>query len=81
MIPGAAKAADSALIGDGQCAQNGGLGTAAGTAATGKTVCSKVTPFRVEFHSDAWEHATIAASDEIAGSNVGFKLRYFQTTC
>ena len=34
-------------------------------------------PFRIEFHSDGYEHSA-AANDEGTWNNPGFKVRYFQ---
>ena len=79
MIPGAIKT-DGTIIPDSQCGNAGGLATAGGANANvQKTVCSKTYPFRFEFHSDTYE-GTGAAMDE-ANGGVGFKVRYFQTTC
>ena len=76
-IPGAEKTGGD-FIGDAQCGQKAGLVTVGGNNANiEKTVCSKALPFSIEFHADTFE----AYADEVAASNVGFKLRYFQTTC
>ena len=56
-----------------------GLVTAAGDNGS-KTICSRVAPFRLVFSSDTFEMSA-AAMDEGTGGGVGFKLRYFQTTC
>ena len=81
MIPGAEKT-DGTVIPDSQCGHAAGLGTGDNAnAMTGKTVCSKTYPFRIGFYSDTYE-AAAAAIDEVASTaGVGFKLRYFQTTC
>jgi len=60
------------------CGGNGGIVTAAGT--TGKTVCSKAVPFRMEFYSDGYEVASDDAEDD-ANTTKGLYVKYFQTTC
>jgi len=77
MIPGAVKAADDAVKPQSICGTKAGLVSATGD--TSVTLCSRASPFRVVFSSDTYEMA-VAAINESAGG-VGFKLRYFQTTC
>ena len=78
MIPGAVKADDNTAVPQSVCGTQAGLVTAVGAAS--KTICSRVSPFRLVFHSDTFE-MSLAANDEGTGGSVGFKLRYFQTTC
>lgn len=81
IIPGALKAADSVVKPPKQCGTKAGLGTADANADS-VTVCSKTLPFRIIFQSDNYETANAgAAGDESAGGNVGFKLRYYQSSC
>ena len=40
---------------------------------------AKAMPFRIQFLSDQWEFAAIEAGANVG--IVGFKLRYFQTSC
>jgi len=76
-IPGARKAADSAVIkNDEQCGGKKGIVSANEGAKT--TVCSKAYPFRLEFFSDSRELAIAAAME---GATRGFKVKYFQAPC
>jgi hypothetical protein len=77
MIPGAAKKADSAPVPPTQCGGLGGLVTASGT--TPATICSRSSPFRIEFFSDGFEVA--GAILEAMTKPVGFKVNYDQATC
>jgi len=79
MIPGAVKADDNTVVPQSICGTKAGLVTAAGDNGS-KTICSRVAPFRLVFSSDTFEMSA-AAMDEGTGGGVGFKLRYFQTTC
>lgn len=79
MIPGAAKD-DSEIIKPSQCGGREGLVTASSMG--GKTVCSKVTPFRLEFYSDATEIGKDGVEgdfEDTAKNSKGFKLKYFQS--
>jgi len=77
LIPGAVKAADSAIKSPKICGSKMGLITATGT--TNASVCSKSYPFRIIFKSDGYEFS--AANHEAVGGGKGFKLRYYQVSC
>merc|ERR1712066_396573 len=77
--PGAVKADDNTVVPQSICGTKAGLVTAAGDGGS-KTICSRVAPFRLVFSCDTFEMAA-AAMNEGTGGGVGFKLRYFQTTC
>jgi hypothetical protein len=85
IIPGAEKADDAAQVAQQICGSKMGLVTASGAAGTAadpkpKTICSKQVPFRIEFSSDDWEISGAMLESKL-GTNTGFKIRYFQTTC
>ena len=70
---------DNTVVPQSICGTQAGLVTAVGDGGS-KTICSRVAPFRLVFSSDTFE-MSLAANDEGTGGGVGFKLRYFQTTC
>jgi len=80
MIPGASQSGTPKK--PSQCGGRGGLVTASGT--TGKTVCSKSTPFRLEFFSNSFEigKANVEGDFTMSATNSkGFKVRYYQAAC
>jgi len=83
MIPGATTGTASAAKPNAICGGAGGVATATAAAPASKTICSKNVPFRIEFYSDSWEHAsaTIYEGGASGKATKGAKVAYFQTTC
>merc|ERR1711963_817913 len=79
IIPGALKAADNAEAPSKNC--GGGKGLVTVTNEASKTICSKATPFRLEFISDAYELAIANTEGTTAYTTDGAKVQFFQTAC
>ncbi len=81
-VPGAEKMTDAARIPTVFCGRNNGIGSTAPAAPMAQTVCSRLTPFRVRFLSDAFEFAAaaIVANSEAANADAGFELAFFMDT-
>lgn len=77
MIPGALKKSDNAMKYSLICGQLKGLVTA-DASTTNATVCSKKTPFMIQFFSDDTEDGE---GGEGPTATQGFSLLYEQTSC
>jgi len=79
MIPGAKKTKTTGTaLKPSFCGAKGGIATSSATSKTA-TICSSLTPFRIEFHSDSYEMSNASTDEATVG--LGFKIKYYQTSC